>query len=64
MSTPAPVDLAAAPDSCAAWIARFLERRGIDRVFDRLRRGYSRWLKGSLNYLPVTATFAPLLGTP
>ncbi len=33
MSTPAPVDLAAAPDSCAAWIARFLEQRGIDRVF-------------------------------
>jgi multidrug efflux pump len=36
-----------------AWLIR-----GIDRVFDRLRRGYSRWLKGSLNYLPVTATFA------
>jgi thiamine pyrophosphate-dependent acetolactate synthase large subunit-like protein len=28
-----PVDLAAAPDSCAAWIARFLERRGVDRIF-------------------------------
>jgi acetolactate synthase-1/2/3 large subunit len=33
MSTPAPVDLAAAPDSCAAWIARFLEQRGVDRIF-------------------------------
>ena len=33
MTTPAPVDLAAAPDSCAAWIARFLEQRGVDRVF-------------------------------
>src|SRR5215472_1602904 len=33
MSTSAPVDLAAAPDSCAAWIARFLEKRGIDRIF-------------------------------
>jgi acetolactate synthase-1/2/3 large subunit len=33
MSTSAPVDLAAAPDSCAAWIARFLEKRGVDRVF-------------------------------
>src|SRR5262249_27678633 len=31
--TTTPVDLAAAPDSCAAWIARFLEKRGIDRVF-------------------------------
>ena len=35
--------------------------RGIDNVFDRLRRGYSRWLTGSLNYLPVTATFAVLV---
>ncbi|MDP1752423.1 MAG: efflux RND transporter permease subunit [Reyranella sp.] len=41
------------------WEARLI--RGIDRVFDRLRRGYSRWLKGSLNYLPVTATFAVLV---
>ena len=35
--------------------------RGIDNVFDRLRRRYSRWLTGSLNYLPVTATFAVLV---
>ena len=35
--------------------------RAIDRVFDRLRRGYSRWLTGSLKYLPVTATFAVLV---
>ncbi len=41
------------------WEARLI--RGIDRVFDRLRRGYSRWLKGSLDYLPVTATFAVLV---
>ena len=33
MSATAPVDLAAAPDSCAAWIARFLEQRGVDRIF-------------------------------
>ena len=33
MITNPSVDLAAAPDSCAAWIARFLERRGIDRIF-------------------------------
>jgi len=39
-----------------AWLIR-----GIDRVFDGLRRGYSRWLKGSLNYLPVTSTFAVLV---
>ena len=41
------------------WEARLI--RGIDRVFDWVRRGYSRWLKGSLNYLPVTATFAALV---
>ena len=41
------------------WEARLI--RGIDNVFDRLRRGYSRWLTGSLNYLPVTATFAVLV---
>ncbi len=41
------------------WEARLI--RGIDRVFDSLRRGYSRWLTGSLNYLPVTATFAVLV---
>jgi multidrug efflux pump len=39
-----------------AWLIR-----GIDRVFDRVRRGYSRRLKGSLDYLPVTATFALLV---
>ena len=41
------------------WEARLI--RGIDKVFDRLRRGYSRWLSGSLDYLPVTATFAVLV---
>ncbi|HTG21607.1 MAG TPA: efflux RND transporter permease subunit [Reyranella sp.] len=41
------------------WEARLI--RGIDRVFDRVRRGYSRRLKGSLDYLPVTATFAALV---
>jgi multidrug efflux pump len=41
------------------WEARLI--RGIDRVFDRVRRGYSRRLKGSLDYLPVTATFAVLV---
>ena len=33
MATTTPVDLAAAPDSCAGWIARFLEQRGVDRIF-------------------------------
>ena len=33
MTTPNPLDLAAAPDSCAAWIAQFLQRRGVDRIF-------------------------------
>jgi multidrug efflux pump len=39
-----------------AWLIRF-----IDRAFDRLRRGYGRWLHGSLNYLPVTAVFSILI---
>ncbi|PSJ60361.1 efflux RND transporter permease subunit [Pseudaminobacter soli (ex Li et al. 2025)] len=30
----------------------------IDRTFDRLRDGYERMLRGSLNYLPVTGLFA------
>src|SRR3984957_18605692 len=33
MATSTSLDLAAAPDSCAAWIARFLQRRGVDRIF-------------------------------
>ena len=41
------------------WEARLI--RLIDRVFDRLRRGYARWLHGSLNYLPVTAVFAAII---
>ena len=35
--------------------------RFIDRNFDRLRRGYGRWLDGSLNYVPVTAVFAVIV---
>jgi len=35
--------------------------RFIDSSFDRLRRGYARWLHGSLNYLPVTAVFSVLI---
>ena len=41
------------------WEARLI--RLIDRVFDRLRRGYARWLHGSLNYLPVTGVFAAIV---
>ena len=33
----------------------------VDRQFDRLRRGYGRWLHGSLNYLPVTVVFAVII---
>src|SRR5690242_4873414 len=33
----------------------------IDRVFAGLRRRYELWLHGSLNYLPVTATFAAIV---
>jgi multidrug efflux pump len=38
------------------WESRFIGF--IDRNFDKLRRGYARWLDGSLNYLPVTAVFS------
>jgi multidrug efflux pump len=34
---------------------------GIDRIFSGLRTRYERSLNGSLNYLPVTATFALLV---
>jgi len=33
----------------------------IDRRFEGVVRVYSRWLHGSLNYLPVTATFAVII---
>ena len=46
-----------------------LERNGweervvdfIDRNFERLSKGYSRTLNGTLNYLPVTAVFAVII---
>ncbi len=38
------------------WQERLIDY--IDRVFAGLRRGYERWLHGSLNYLAVTALFA------
>src|SRR5216683_3267744 len=33
----------------------------VDRQFERVRRGYSRWLHGSLNYLPVTIVFGAII---
>jgi multidrug efflux pump len=33
----------------------------IDRRFGALHRRYQRWLSGSLNYLPVTVTFAVII---
>jgi multidrug efflux pump len=33
----------------------------IDRVFGWFHRGYVRWLRGSLNYLPVTTVFALII---
>ncbi len=35
--------------------------RAIDQRFERLHKGYERWLRGSLNYLPVTAAFAAII---
>jgi multidrug efflux pump len=33
----------------------------IDRVFNRLQRGYQRWLRGSLRTMSVTLTFAAIV---
>ena len=41
------------------WETRFMAR--IDGVFNRLRGGYERRLRGSLNYLPVTMVFAAII---
>ena len=45
--------------TASGWIARLTGL--IDRSFDSLRGAYSRRLHGSLNYLPVTLTFAALV---
>ncbi|ANW00912.1 efflux RND transporter permease subunit [Bradyrhizobium icense] len=47
------------PETTARRGFRFTEL--IDRVFDSIRRRYRRLLHGSLNYLPVTLTFAGLV---
>jgi multidrug efflux pump len=41
------------------WEARIVDF--IDRRFDALRRGYARWLAGSLNSLPVVTVFAVII---
>jgi multidrug efflux pump len=41
------------------WEARLIAV--IDRGFGAVHRRYRRWLNGSLNYLPVTATFALII---
>ena len=41
------------------WEARLVA--SIDRIFDWFHRRYVKWLHGSLNYVPVTATFAVLM---
>jgi multidrug efflux pump len=41
------------------WESRLV--RFIDRIFGVVHRRYERWLKGSLNYIPVTATFAVIV---
>ncbi len=41
------------------WAERLVDR--LDRVFGRLRRGYERALRGSLNTLPVTLIFTAIV---
>ena len=41
------------------WEQRLVE--AIDRRFDKLRRGYENRLRGSLNFIPVTLTFAAII---
>jgi len=43
----------------SGWQERLIDF--IDRRFDGLRRGYERWLHGSLSYLPVTGLFALII---
>ena len=47
------------PSTTHGWQERFTEF--IDRVFEAMRRVYLKWLRGSLNYLPVTSVFALLI---
>jgi multidrug efflux pump len=41
------------------WEGRLIEF--VDRRFNALHRRYERWLRGSLNYLPVTTVFALMI---
>ena len=43
----------------SGWQERFSDFT--DHYFDRLHRGYQRWLHGSLDYLPVIAVFAVIV---
>ena len=43
----------------SGWEERLVD--WVDRSFERLRAGYSRALHGTLDYLPVTATFAVIV---
>ncbi|MBS0519617.1 MAG: efflux RND transporter permease subunit [Proteobacteria bacterium] len=43
-------------EGTARWEAWFISF--VDRNFERLHKGYARWLNGSLNYLPVTVVFS------
>ena len=64
------VALTLSPMMCSRLLKpHILERNGweervvdfIDRNFERLSKGYSRTLNGTLNYLPVTAVFAVII---
>ena len=64
------VALTLSPMACA-YLLRPIPRDGkgfearfvhlIDRTMERLSRGYRRWLEGSLNSLPVVATFGLII---
>jgi multidrug efflux pump len=47
------------PESTARWERSLIGF--IDRRFNSIHRRYERWLRGSLNYLPVTAVFALII---
>ena len=46
-------------EASSRWEARLVG--AIDRGFAVIHRRYERWLRGSLNYLPVTAVFALII---
>ncbi len=61
------IALTLSPMMCARLLKPYKKnsKRGfmefVDSLFNRLRKGYEKWLRAALNYLPVTAVFAAII---